>query len=63
MNERLKQQIAILINNTVRLMCFTALAVAFNKWWIVFFTLIFWTSTETDKKNKGAESDERVGTL
>lgn len=33
----------MLISNTIRLICFTALAIAFDRWWIVFFVILFWT--------------------
>lgn len=32
----------ILVQKIVALGCFTALAIMFNKWWIVFFALLFW---------------------
>lgn len=38
------QDLWMLISNTIRLICFTFLAVVFDKWWIVFFVILFWTS-------------------
>ena len=32
-----------MVKNIVALICFTILAIVFNKWWIVFFSLLFWT--------------------
>jgi len=32
---------AIVVNNAIPLICFTALAIVFQKWWIVFFAIIF----------------------
>ena len=39
-------ELKILISNTVRLACFTALAMFFRKWWIVFFVILFWSYIE-----------------
>lgn len=36
----------MMIVNTVKLACFTGLAIAFDRWWIVFFAIIFWTYVE-----------------
>ena len=41
MSEILKQRIWIMINNTIRIICFAALAAYFNKWWIVLFAGLF----------------------
>lgn len=38
MNEMIKWTI---IKNITSLICFTILAVVFNHWWIVFFSIIF----------------------
>lgn len=38
MNEMIKWTI---IKNIISLACFTILAVVFNHWWIVFFSIIF----------------------
>jgi len=32
----------VLLNNSLRLMCFTALAIVFDKWWLVLFVIFFW---------------------
>lgn len=31
-----------MLYNTVRLICFAALAIVFKRWWIVFFAILFW---------------------
>lgn len=40
----------VLISNTIRLACFVLLAIAFKKWWIVFFAILFWTFLEKMKE-------------
>ena len=30
------------LNNTIRLICWVALAIVFNRWWLVFFVALFW---------------------
>lgn len=30
-----------IIKNSISLICFTILAIVFNKWWIVFFSALF----------------------
>ncbi len=42
----LKNYIAIAISNTIKLICFTLLAIYFKKWWIVFWVILFWSYTE-----------------
>lgn len=37
------------IKNSVALICFTVLAIVFNRWWIVFFSLIFMVVVEHDE--------------
>lgn len=46
MSETLKQRIWMMINNTIRIICFAALAAYFNKWWIVLFAYLFIISEE-----------------
>ena len=52
MSENLKQDIAMLLSNTVRLICFTILAIVFGKWWIVLFVIIFWSVKEEENDDK-----------
>lgn len=54
--------IACMIKNCVAIICFTILAIVFNKWWIIFFAYLFLTSytrTETEEKesNKNDKND------
>lgn len=30
-----------ILQDVITLMCFTALAIVFDKWWIIFFAMIF----------------------
>lgn len=41
MSEHLKLQIAVLISNIIILALCVILAIAFNNWWIVFFSIFF----------------------
>lgn len=41
-----KQQRDILISNTVRLLGFILLAIAFGRWWIVLLSILFWSYRE-----------------
>ena len=43
MSELTKLSILTLFNNTIRLICFTVLAVVFEKWWIVLFAALFFS--------------------
>ena len=40
----------ILVQKIIVLGCFTALAIIFNKWWIVFFSMLFWPFKEVEKE-------------
>lgn len=42
----------VLIKNSITLICFTILAIVFNKWWLVLFSIIFWTFIERQDKDK-----------
>ena len=48
-----KGLIAVCIKNTVVVICFTALAIVFEKWWIVLFCGLFMTTYE--RKYGGVE--------
>ncbi len=56
MSDHTKLLIAVLIENSIMVICFTALAITFNTWWIVLFSLLFLSSFET-KKIKKEEPD------
>ena len=53
MSEHLKLQIAVLIKNTISLTLLVVLAIAFNKWWIALFSILFLTSVEKEKNKEG----------
>ena len=50
MSEDLKLQIAVLIKNAISLTLWVILAIVFNKWWIVFFSILFFDTIETNKE-------------
>ena len=37
------------LKNVISLICFTILAVVFKHWWIVFFSLLFYSYVEKEK--------------
>lgn len=41
--------IAIALINSIVVMCFTLLALAFDRWWVVLFAFIFFMSERNDK--------------
>ena len=49
MSEHLKLQIAVLISNIINLSLWVILAIAFNKWWVVFFSMFSFASIKTNK--------------
>ena len=53
MSENLKVQIAVLIKNTISLALWVVMAIAFNKWWIALFSILFLTSVEKEKNKEG----------
>lgn len=54
MNEMVKQRIAMMANNTVRIIVFALLAIVFKHWWIVLFSALFLIYEKDDRKD-GAE--------
>ena len=40
----------VLLCNTIRLACFTVLAIVFETWWIVLFAGFFWSYIEYGEK-------------
>ena len=46
----MKSLIAILINNIIILALWVILAIVFNKWWIVFFSIFFFDGIKTNKE-------------
>ena len=51
MSEKLIQNIAILISNTIRVLAFIGLAIFFGNWWIALFSALFLTYTKEDKSD------------
>ena len=52
MRDELKLYLICFTINVISLICFTTLAIVFQKWWIVFFALLFWCSVEKDEGDK-----------
>jgi hypothetical protein len=50
---------AVAIKNSICVICWTALAIIFHKWWIALFGALFITSIET--KNKSYRVCDRCG--
>lgn len=50
MSENLKLQIAVLISNIINLSLWVILAIVFNKWWIVFFSMFSFVSIKENKE-------------
>lgn len=46
MRDYTKIEIIVAIKNIVTLICFTILAVVFNKWWIVLLSILFLSNVE-----------------
>ena len=46
-----KMNLLCIIKNIVSIICFTILAIMFNYWWIIFFSLLFMLKVE-EKENK-----------
>ena len=49
MNEKeynFKMNLICIIKNIVSIICFTILAIIFNHWWIIFFSLLFMVKVE-----------------
>lgn len=45
-----KLQIAVLISNIITLPLWVILAIAFNKWWVIFFSIFFFNNIKTNKE-------------
>lgn len=48
----MKIYLMAMVKNIVALICFTILAIVFNKWWIVFFSLLFWSFITNESGDK-----------
>ena len=42
----------VVIDNSIVLICFTILAIIFNKWWIVIFSALFMSSIKKEEKKE-----------
>lgn len=51
MSEQFKQSLVIGIINTLRLLIFAVLSLAFNKWWIILFSAFFFLHTKDEEQN------------
>lgn len=38
------------VRDMINLICFTILSILFNKWWLIFFSILFMTHWEKSKK-------------
>ena len=47
---RYKLNLICVIKNIINIICFTILAIIFNRWWIVFFSVIFTNYVGRDKE-------------
>lgn len=55
-----KIEISCVIENIVALVCFTVLAIWFNKWWIVFCSVFFMKYTvKEDKKDENRQESNK----
>ena len=55
MNEKeynFKMNLMCIIKNIVSIICFTILAIIFNHWWIIFFSLLFMVKAEEKNDNE-----------
>ena len=55
MNDKIKLYLIWALKNITTLICFTILAIVFNKWWIVLFSALFYSSIES----KGDSDNEQ----
>lgn len=42
----------MIIFNSIVIICMTILSIVFNKWWIVFFSILFLSSLSKDEEKK-----------
>lgn len=49
---------SVAIKNAICVMCFTALAIIFNKWWIALFSILLMTNVEV-KRQEGKDDDQQ----
>lgn len=51
MSEKIKIYIIWALKNVITLICFTILAILFNKWWIVLFSVLFYSTLKLNEEN------------
>lgn len=62
MNENdIKILTTVTCGNCVILGCFAALAVYFDKWWIVLFSILFWKGYKYSTTNNDTKKKKREG--
>lgn len=49
--------IILVLKNIVSIICFTILAIVFNKWWLIFFSILFLTNFDVTYDTKEDEED------
>lgn len=59
MSEKLKQQIAVMTTNLGCLMVFGALAMHFGKWWLILFSMLFWTHIQRPEREELSDNEEK----
>lgn len=47
--------------NITSIICFTSLAIRFNKWWIVLFAAFFFITYRSESKMPEDEEDNNIG--
>lgn len=55
MKDEIKLYLILTLKNIATLSCFTILAIVFNKWWVVLFSALFYSSISSKENN----DDER----
>ena len=59
-NDYSKAVAAVMLKNSIMMICFTVLAIVFNKWWISLFAALFLSNLkikgETDEKDDNTRS-------
>jgi hypothetical protein len=43
----------LVLKNIIAIICFTILAIVFNKWWIILFSILFLTTFKSKGGNNG----------
>lgn len=48
----------LVLKNIVSIICFTILAIVFNRWWIVFFSILFLSTIEYEYHSEKKDDDD-----